>query len=161
MDAETEVQARVARLKALGVDELADRILDPQPVTITFLGETLKLVPLPALLAKRVRKQVGAFYSKAPKAEEVTENATLLADYEMSMGDLFIEVVQVVLEHYGFKKSLSDIEAAPIATTMAFLEEQLEVNGEQDFFLRPLRRLLSIYGSSPRSVVESPPSPTS
>lgn len=136
-------------------DAAAERVIVPGMLEreIVFKGRTIMLRPLPVSVSKRMREALLPMWKEVQGVMEdinITDSpdivmkkllgveGAMLLDEKLARA--FIGATAVLVQHYGFEwdaekteEELSLTEATVLVVT------QLEVSGQEDFLLRPLR----------------------
>lgn len=130
----TEVDRSVA-------NQHAEEILLPNEVEYRFLDNTIAMKPVPIAVAKELRRFTDRLSQLTSGADDqVKEN---WSDVDIEAAGVYVKAALRLLSHYKVTLSQEQIESLPLKEIQAFLQKQLDVQGEEDFLLEPLRRTIT------------------
>jgi hypothetical protein len=136
------------------VEENATEVFLPKGNDIEFLGKKITVKPLPISIAKELRRsseEVGKLFDKLGRAEG-GPSAEDAANIDVKASELFTQAAQRLLQFYGHTFTIEDIEKSTLTEIKEFIQHQLDVQGEEDFLLAPLRSSMKVF-FSPRKTV--------
>ena len=126
----------------------AQKIFLPEFKRIKLLGNEIDMKPIPIALAKELRllsEKLETSLSnlgERPKVSEVT-------NLDVEAIDLYSSVAQKLLKFYGHDVSIETIEkGANTSDIKSFIQQQINIQGEEDFLVQPLKRIMRIYSSN-------------
>ncbi|SRR6266446_1644261 len=123
----------------------AERILIPDAVEYPFHGHKIQMKPIPIAVAKELRRYTDRLSQlTAEMGDQPTEK---WGDIDVEAATVYVKAASRLLSFYSVTLSQEQIELLPLEEVRRFLEKQLEVQGEEDFLLAPLRRTITNFSA--------------
>lgn len=146
-------------------DAAAEKILLPESngKNNTFLGYTIGMRPVPVAVAKELRRLPENLSKLMDAARKGAQESTMTADdmikIDEAAADLYLDVVYRLTTFYKVNISRDDILNKATLTEMKnFVDQQIQVQGEEDFLFRPFLGIMSMF--FPEKEIEKPNPPS-
>jgi len=127
------------------LEETIDKVLIPELHTkkAVLAGNEVELHPLPVANAKKISKDITEVRELITSTINVENPENIPPDFDLKIMDALISAVRNIADFYKLGLSLEEISSkCSTSELLNFIEVQLEVNGENDFLLLPLRVII-------------------
>lgn len=135
----TEVDRTVA-------NQHADELLIPPTTEYKFLDHKIDMKPVPISVAKELRRFTDRLSQLTTDSGDQSKKDNW-AEVDIEAATVYVKAASRLLTFYQITLSQEQIETLPLSSIKDFLQKQLDIQGEEDFLLEPLRRTITHFSA--------------
>jgi len=137
-------------------EEAAEKILLPDETIVEFLGYRIGMKPVPIAVAKELRRLPEKLNIALDKIKDDSTSIDI-TNSDIEASDLYTNIVFKLLSFYKTPITRDHLEnEATVTQLKEFIDKQLKVQGEEDFLLEPLRRIIRVFSPKNEKKIETP-----
>ena len=127
----------------------AEELLMPPVTEYQFLNNKIDMKPVPIAIAKELRRYTDRLSQlTAETGDQPKDN---WAEVDIEAASVYVKAALRLLTYYKVTLTQEQIESLPLKEIQAFLQRQLDIQGEEDFLLEPLRRTITHFSARRRT----------